>query len=315
MPLARNQGGTVGRTAQRHFHRESRRRSTGGHLQNEWDATAEPAIDLDDPRAVRRELDLRVQATGLHADCAHGGRGDIECRSSLGRSEIGRDEETGLPERWRQRESPGHREVLDDPGADDGLHREIVGESLAEAGRRIGDVLLEHHVRRVAVEERPKGAHHLIGVTDAHGRAAVGAVTRLEDSGESHAAGQLRHGVVGQSKSGGRSSRHRQAAVASGRPVAPPCPSAAARRRVDGTADPGPRRGAPHRPFAGRKRSRCRRAETAQRRPPSVMATGRPGRRPDRSARAPADRLARKDPRHPRATGSNTALPPLGPTS
>ena len=45
------------------------------------------------------------------------------------------------------------------------------------------------------------------------------------------------------------------------------------------------------------------------------MATGRPGRRPDRSAPAPADRPARKDLRRPRATGSNTALPPPGPTS
>ena len=73
--FAWNKGGNVRRRAQGDLHGQSWSGGSACHLEHEGDAAAKAAIDLNDPEAVRRELDLRVKAADLDAHGEHrGGR-------------------------------------------------------------------------------------------------------------------------------------------------------------------------------------------------------------------------------------------------
>src|SRR5580704_13063739 len=185
--FAWNKGGNVRGAAQVDFHGQSWSGGSACHFEHEGDAAAKAAIDLNDPEAVRRELDLCVKAADLDADGEHRGGRKIQNPGSLVWRDVGGYEEPGLPERRCKGKPAGYREVLDGSVADHALDRQVVGEILAKAGSGVGEILLQHHVGSVTVKQRSKRAEELVGIIDTNGGSAVRPVHRLEHRREPHA--------------------------------------------------------------------------------------------------------------------------------
>ena len=117
---------------------------------------------------------------GVVESCLHGCSGDP--------GDDAWDEESRLPEGRRQPEAAGLGKVLNVAVADHALHRQVIGETLAEVWSGVGKVLLNPHVGTVGAEEGPKGVQELVGSLDSHGRAAVRSVNRLEHGREADSA-------------------------------------------------------------------------------------------------------------------------------
>src|ERR1035437_9394155 len=98
---------------------------SGRAIEHLGNATADTSVDLYDPRSVRRELNLGVQATRRDTERLDGRRRKTQHGHLVGLAQGGWYEEASLSEVLREWKTAGHGQVADNPSRDNAFDGDV----------------------------------------------------------------------------------------------------------------------------------------------------------------------------------------------